>query len=131
MKIILELFRPTIFDRFLEGGVLFMSLILICLLLSIYFIVKSFSMIKTNTVLSKKMLAHINDSGVLGLTLGFFGAFIGLIAGFDAVEASGQGEPAIIAGAIKIGLLSPLFGLFTFAISRFGILLLRLFQKDK
>ena len=54
MKIILELFRPTIFDRFLEGGVLFMSLILICLLLSIYFIVKSFSMIKTNTVLSKK-----------------------------------------------------------------------------
>lgn len=131
MKIILELFRPTIFDRFLEGGVLFMSLILICLLLSIYFIVKSFSMIKTNTVLSKKMLAHINDSGVLGLTLGVFGAFIGLIAGFDAVEASGQGEPAIIAGGIKIGLLSPLFGLFTFAISRFGILLLRLFQKDK
>ena len=108
-----------------------MSLILICLLLSIYFIVKSFSMIKTNTVLSKKMLAHINDSGVLGLPLGFFGAFIGFIAGFDAVEASGQGEPAIIAGAIKIGLLSPLFGLFTFAISRFGILLLRLFQKDK
>jgi hypothetical protein len=57
MKIILELFRPTIFDKFLEGGVLFMSLILICLLLSIYFIVKSFSMIKTNTVLSKKIVS--------------------------------------------------------------------------
>ena len=90
MKIILELIRPTIFDRFLEGGVLFMSLILICLLLSIYFIVRSFSMIKTNTVLSKKMLAHINDSGVLALTLGFFGAFIGLIAGFDAVHLDKQ-----------------------------------------
>ena len=42
MAMITGLIGTTLFNRFLEGGALFMSLILICLLLSIYFMVKSF-----------------------------------------------------------------------------------------
>jgi biopolymer transport protein ExbB/TolQ len=86
--------------------------------------------VKTNPVLSKKMLPLINDSGTLGLALGFFSAFLGLITGFDAIEASGNAEPAILAGGIKVALLSPLFGLFTFIVSRVGMLLLKLLQKN-
>jgi biopolymer transport protein ExbB/TolQ len=129
MAIITGLIGTTLFNRFLEGGALFMSLILICLLLSIYFILKSIFNFKTNIELSKQMLRHINDSGILGLTFGILGAFIGLITGFDALEASGQSEPAIIAGGIKTAILSPLFGVFTYAVSRLSILLLRIFQK--
>ncbi len=130
MAIITGILGTTLFNRFLEGGALFMSLILICLLLSIYFMARGFSGVKTNPVLSKKMLALINDSGILGLALGFFSAFLGLITGFDAIEASGNAEPAILAGGIKVALLSPLFGLFTFVASRVGMLLLRLLQKN-
>jgi len=130
MAIITGILGTTLLNRFLEGGALFMSLILICLLLSIYFIVKSIITLKTNIELSKKMLKHINDSGILGLALGFFSAFLGLITGFDAIEASGAAEPAILAGGIKVALLSPLFGLFTFVVSRVGMLLLRLLQKN-
>jgi len=130
MAIITGILGTTLLNRFLEGGALFMSLILICLLLSIYFMARGFLSVKTNPVLSNKMLALINDSGILGLALGFFSAFLGLITGFDAIEASGAAEPAILAGGIKVALLSPLFGLFTFVVSRVGMLLLRLLQKN-
>jgi len=130
MAIITGILGTTLLNRFLEGGALFMSLILICLLLSIYFMARGFLSVKTNPVLSKKMLPLINDSGILGLGLGFFSAFLGLITGFDAIEASGAAEPSILAGGIKVALLSPLFGLFTFIVSRVGMLLLRLLQKN-
>ena len=71
MAIITGILGSTLFNRFLEGGALFMSLILICLLLSIYFMTKAFYKIKTNTELSKKMISLVNDCGILGISLGF------------------------------------------------------------
>ena len=129
MAIITGFIGTTLINRFMEGGALFMSLILICLLISIYFIFKSVLNIKTNRDVSIKMLKHINDVGLLALTLGVLGAFLGLISAFDALEASGQGDPAILAGGIKVALLSPLFGLFTLAVARLAILVLRILQK--
>ena len=111
MAIIIGLIGTTLFNRFMEGGALFMSLVLICLLISIYFTIKSILNINTNIEISKKMLKHIKDSGSLGLTLGVMGAFIGLITAFDVLEATGEANPSIIAGGLKVALLSPLFGL--------------------
>jgi flagellar motor component MotA len=129
MKLMTAFLGLTLFDRFLEGGVLFMSLILICLLMSIFFTVKSILKIKTDKEVSKKILKHISDSGTLGLALGVMGAFLGLISAFDVLEASGGAEPAIIAGGLKVALLSPLFGLLTFSVSKLAILILRIIQK--
>ena len=129
MAIITGLIGTTLFNRFLEGGALFMSLVLVCLLISIYFLVKSLLNIKTNIEISKKMLKHISDSGTLGLALGVTGAFIGLITAFDVLEATGEANPSIIAGGLKVALLSPLFGLFTFSVSKLAILILRIIQK--
>lgn len=129
MAIFIGILGTTLFNRFLEGGALFMSLILICLLLSIFFTVKSVFNIKTNIEVSKKMLKLISVSGSLGLALGVMGAFIGLITAFDVLEASGGAEPSIIAGGLKVALLSPLFGLFTFSVSRISILILRIILK--
>ena len=129
MAIITGLIGTTLFNRFIEGGALFMSLVLICLLSSIYFSVKSFLNLRTNIEISKKMLNNISNSGTLGLALGVMGAFIGLITAFDVLEATGAAEPAIIAGGLKVALLSPLFGLFTFSASKFAILVLQIIQK--
>ena len=129
MKLITAVLGLTLFDRFLEGGALFMSLILICLLMSIFFTVKSILKIKTDKEVSKKILKHISDSGTLGLALGVMGAFLGLISAFDVLEVSGGAEPAIIAGGLKVALLSPLFGLLTFSVSKLAILILRIIQK--
>lgn len=129
MTLIKTIFEITLFDRFLEGGVLFMSLILICLLISIFFTIKSILKIKTDKEASKKILKHISDSGTLGLALGVMGAFLGLVSAFDVLEATGAAEPSIIAGGLKVALLSPLFGLFTFSVSKLAILILRVIQK--
>jgi hypothetical protein len=129
MAMITGLIGTTLFNRFLEGGTLFMSLILLCLLLSIYFMVKSFLILNTDKETSKRMLKHIGDSGTLGLALGVLGAFIGLITAFDVIEATGGAAPSIIAGGLKVAILSPIFGLFTFSFAKLSIMVLRLIQK--
>ena len=129
MAIITGLIGTTLLNRFLEGGALFMSLILICLLTSIFFTVKSLMNLKKNVEISKKMIKHINDSGSLGLGLGVMGSFIGLITAFDVIEATGGAEPSILAGGLKVALLSTLFGLFTYSISKLSVLVLRIIQK--
>ena len=128
MAIITGVIGTTLINRFMEGGALFMSLILICLLISIYFIVKSILNIKTNNDVSIK-IKHINDSGTLALALGFLSAFLGLISAFDVLEVTGEADPSIIAGGLKVALLCPLFGLFTFSVSKLAILILRIIQK--
>ena len=99
------------------------------LLITIYFTVKSILNIKKNIEVSKKMLKHISDSGTLGLALGVMGAFLGLISAFDVLEATGAAAPSVVAGGIKVALLSPLFGLFTFCFSKLSMLILRIIQK--
>lgn len=112
-------------DRFNEGGPLMMSLIFICLVLSLYFIIKGFSLIKKDRVKASRMLRLATDSSLLGLVLGFLGSVIGLIVAFDSVEAMGDPDPAIFAGGLKVSLLTATFGLLTFVIARAGILALR------
>ncbi|WP_296383578.1 MotA/TolQ/ExbB proton channel family protein [Winogradskyella sp.] len=123
------LFAPVQFaDRFNEGGPFFMSLILICLLLSIYFLVRGFMSFRKNPSLSKKMLRLAEDSSLLGLVIGFFASVIGLITAFDSIEALGNPDPAVFAGGLKVSLLTATFGLFTFIIVRLDILILRWLQ---
>ncbi len=117
-------------DRFYEGGPLFMSLILICLLLSIFLLVRGFLSLKKDILKSKKMLSLAIDSSLLGLVLGFLGSIIGLITAFDTVEALGNPDPAIFAGGLKVSLLTATFGLFSFVVSRIGIIVLRAMQNE-
>jgi biopolymer transport protein ExbB len=43
--------------------------------------------------------------------LGFMGTVIGMIGAFDAIEAAGDISPAVVAGGIKVALLTTVFGL--------------------
>ncbi|MCK8481184.1 MotA/TolQ/ExbB proton channel family protein [Psychroserpens algicola] len=111
---------------FMEGGPLFMSLILICLLASLGFIVLGFMKSKSATLKARKFLKLAVDASLLGLVLGFLGSVIGLISAFDSVEAMGNPNPAIFAGGLKVSLLTATFGLFSFVVGRIGIIALRL-----
>ena len=117
-------------DRFSEGGPFMMTLILICLLLSIFFLIKGFMKLNKDNAVTKKMLQLAVDSSLLGLVIGFFASIIGLITAFDSVEAMGNPDPSVFAGGLKVSLLTATFGLFTFIIARIGILILKGLQKD-
>jgi biopolymer transport protein ExbB len=43
--------------------------------------------------------------------LGFLGTVIGMIQAFDAIEAAGEISPTVVAGGIKVALLTTVFGL--------------------
>jgi biopolymer transport protein ExbB len=43
--------------------------------------------------------------------LGFLGTVIGMIQAFDQIEAAGSMEPSLVAGGIKVALLTTVFGL--------------------
>lgn len=118
-------------DRFKEGGPFFMTLILISLLLSLFFLVKGFLSLKDNPEKSNKLLKLVSDASLLGLVLGFLGSIIGLIGAFDAFEGFNKMDSAILAGGLKVSFLTTVFGSFVFIISRIGILILRSMIKEK
>lgn len=130
MQITNSLLAIQFIDRLKEGGTLMMSLILICLLLSIFFLIKGFMNVNKNASNSKKMLKLAVDSSLLGLVIGFFASILGLISAFDSIEAMGDPDPSVFAGGLKVSLLTATFGLFTFIIARIGILILKGLQKD-
>ena len=57
MAIITGLIGTTLFNRFMEGGALFMSFVLICLIISFYFTVKSIFNIKSILKFLEKCLS--------------------------------------------------------------------------
>jgi len=123
-------FLSITLNIFADGGTLMMSLILICLLLSIFFLAKGFVNLNKDIAHSKKSLKLAADSSLLGLVIGFFASILGLITAFDSVEAMGNPDPSVFAGGLKVSLLTATFGLFTFIIARIGILILKGLHKE-
>ncbi|WP_375238777.1 MotA/TolQ/ExbB proton channel family protein [Aurantibacter sp.] len=118
----LSIFLSNVFT---EGGTLMMSLILICLVISILFLVKGFITSKTDAAQSIKMRKMAGESSLLGLVIGFFASILGLISAFDTVESMGNPDPSLFAAGLKVSLLTATFGLFSFVLVRVGILILR------
>lgn len=106
----------VLIERFVEGGVTGMTLILICLLLAVFFAFKAFANLNGEATTFLKYKKLINQVVLLGLVISIVNSLMGLIQGFDALEATGGADPAILAGGLKITLLSPLFGLTVFII---------------
>jgi len=107
-----------------------MSLILICLLLAIYFLVRGFLSLNKDATKSKKMMGLASDVSILGLVLGFLGSIIGMITAFDTIEAIGDISPSMMAGGLKVAFLTTLFGSITFILPRIGIIILKTLQKS-
>lgn len=59
----------------------------------------------------EKNLSWIALFIALGPMLGFMGTVIGMIGAFDAIEAAGDISPTVVAGGIKVALLTTVFGL--------------------
>lgn len=109
-----------------EGGPLFMYTTLLALIICVILIVLTF--IKGDTDGKKTdLVKHIS---LFALVWGCLGLFIGLISAFDAISMSNDGVSAgVLAGGLKVGLLSPSFGMVAFLIARIGLIAIRLKEK--
>ncbi len=117
----------AIYVKLMEGGPVFMFPILFLLILILVLIAVGFINKNDNT----KTISLISSIGWFTLIWGILGQTIGLIGAFDAVQASGSMSMGIIAGGLKISLLTTLFGLIVFLIARLGIIILIWMQKEK
>ena len=129
MNVLLVFMLNVFVDRFMEGGPFFMSLILICLLLSFLFLALGFLSYKKDILKSKKMINLASDTSFLGLVIGFLGSTIGMITAFDAIESIGDISQGMMAAGLKIAFLTTVFGSITFILPRIGIIVLRALQK--
>lgn len=59
----------------------------------------------------EKNVSWISLFIALAPMLGFMGTVIGMIAAFDKIQAAGDMNPSLVAGGIKIALLTTVFGL--------------------
>lgn len=128
---LLSVFVLNVFvDRFNEGGPLFMSLILICLLLALFFVAMGFVNLKKDVFKSKKMTSLASDVSLLGLVFGFLGSIIGMITAFDAIDSIGDVSAGVMAGGLKVSFLTTVFGAVTFILPRICIIILKVLQKS-
>ncbi len=167
-------FHQVVKQKFIEGGPLFMTPILLCLILGLALIIERIIYLNMSSTNTQKLLKDIegalNSGGVdkakqicrntkgpvagifyqgldrehegidivekslvsyggvqmgnlergliwislfiaLSPMLGFFGTVVGMVQAFDAIEAAGDISPGLVAGGIKVALLTTLAGL--------------------
>lgn len=161
-------------DKFIQGGAVWMTPVLICLILGLAFVIERIFYLNLSSVNSKKLLDKVEDAlknggvekakdlcrdtkgplasvfyqgldrydeglesvekavvsygGVqmakletnltwinlfiaLSPSLGFLGTVIGMVQAFDDIERAGDISPTIVAGGMKVALLTTVFGL--------------------
>lgn len=108
-----------------DGGPLFMYTTLVALIICIVLISKAFLKGDKNG----KTLELIKSISLFALVWGFLGMMIGLIGAFDAISMAEGVSHQVLAAGLKIGLLAPSFGMFTFLVARLGIIGLILKEK--
>ena len=169
-----ESFQQIIKQKFMEGGPMFMGIVLLVLIIGLALVVEKIVYLNLATTNSQKLLSEVenslNSGGVdaakevcrsrrgpiasifyqglerssegidqveksivayggvqmgqleKGLSwislciaiapmLGFMGTVIGMIGAFDSIEAAGDISPSLVAGGIKVALLTTVFGL--------------------
>ena len=90
-------------NLFMEGGVIFMS-ILTLLLVGVL-------------VSAKKYKDKVKPIGVLAFAIGLLSGLIRLLSIFDLVEAAGDISPSLLAGGIKMIFITMIYGLIILIIS--------------
>ena len=109
------------FDLFYQGGPLFMGILTILLfivvLLSVYFLYLIIRKEYKSLDMIIKKLKFIKTTGIYALVTGILGQLIGLYSAFTHIEAAREISPVILAGGLKISLITTIYGMIIFLIS--------------
>jgi len=115
----------SLIGKFIDGGPIFTVVIFICLILVLALFTAAY-MKKANQEKFMSLMKHI---GWFAVAWGFMGRTFGLIHAFDAVAASGDLTPSLLADGLKMALVDPLFGIFVFVVARLCIIFIVSTQK--
>lgn len=117
----------VIFQRLQEGGPYFMYPALLILIVIIILIVKGFLNLEKK---ESRTISLISSIGLFALIWGIFGQLLGLFQAFDYIQMSGEVPATVLAGGIKVSMISTIFGVIIFLISRLGIISITWLKKQ-
>ena len=112
-----ESMHHVMMQKFLEGGWGWMLPILIFLIIGLAVAIERIlylSIVSYGSVQTGQMESGLTWIGLfiaLSPMLGFMGTVVGMIDAFDAIQAAGDISPTLVAGGIKVALLTTLMGL--------------------
>ena len=116
-----------IVNRIIEGGPVFtVPMVLIILTIIVLFALSLLG--RRDPHKMNKLIGHLS---LFAMVWGFLGSTIGLIQAFDAIESIDNVAKPIVAGGLKVALLSTVFGLFTFLIGRLAMFILTLKENQR
>ncbi len=108
-------------NLFYEGGPLFMGILtLILLVVLVMGITNTIVIFKNNSGQNDRInqrLSQIKSVGLFGLVFGILGQLIGLYSAFVQIQAMGNVSPAILAGGIKVSMITTIYGVTIFLIA--------------
>jgi len=108
-------------EWFIMGGSIFMSILTILLVIivamSIYYALAIASGKAAEKANFKHQLKYIKSLGLFTAITGILGQLIGLFSAFTAIEAYNDISPAIMAGGLKVSMITTLTGIVIYLIS--------------
>lgn len=92
-------------------------LLLINLSLSVLFAIRLFSGKIEEHDKFRHQLSYIKSLGLFIMVVGILGQLIGLFEAFQGIEQMGGVSPAMLAGGLKVSMITTLYGVISFVIS--------------
>ena len=107
---------------FIMGGTEFMSVLTILFVIIVAVSVWYAISIATGKALEKinfnHQLKYLKSIGLFTMIVGILGQFIGLFMAFSAIEQANDISPAIMAGGLKVSMITTLTGILFYLISK-------------
>lgn len=100
-------------DLFMMGGPLFMGILSLILIGVIISVVRYL----TAEEKTREKLDLIKSFGLLAMIMGVLGQLIGLFDALKFIEEAGQIAPGMLAGGIKVSMITTLYGLVIYVIA--------------
>ena len=110
----------NIIELHYQGGPLFMSILsLVFLAVLAVSGIKGYRLFSSGNPVDYKTsgISQILQMGIFAAIFGIFGQCLGLFQAFMAIEAAGDVSPAMLAGGLKVSMITTLYGLFILLIS--------------
>jgi MotA/TolQ/ExbB proton channel family. len=110
----------------IEGGIEYMSVLSILFITNLVLIGYALYLRYMKHVDHQKLIAPIHHVSLIALVWGALSTAIGLFFAFGSLaESEVSLPPNVIMGGMKVALITAIYGMIIFVISRLGLLLLR------
>ncbi len=93
------------------------SLLVVMLAVSIYFLLGISSGKAREKTNFRHQLTYIKSVGLFTMITGILGQLIGLMQAFKAIEQVNDISPAILAGGLKVSMITTLYGILIYLLS--------------